>query len=87
LTFAQCNLAVDWRKVVFTDSKYFTYHYSDKASNSRIWCKLSEKPKAQVQKARMQVHAYAGLSFYGVTPLFVATGTSGLKKLFTNKQG
>lgn len=35
----------------------------------------------------MQVHAYAGLSFYGVTPLYVATGTSGLKNLYTDKQG
>ena len=38
---------------------------------------------ATVKKAH-KVHVYAGLSYFGVTPLFFVEGTSGVKNLPTS---
>jgi hypothetical protein len=38
-------------------------------------------------KKRQQVHAYAGIAWFGITPLFVASGTTGLKARFKDKTG
>lgn len=68
---------MDWKRVVFTDSKYWYYQYSDSARNKKTWAKASETPKIQVGKQKSAVHAYAGISYHGQTNLLFVSGTTG----------
>lgn len=79
LKFREDNLDLDWTRVVFTDSKYWVFQFSTSPRCGKVWCKQDAKPTGMVSKTKHQVHAYAGLTYYGVTPLFFVTGTTGLK--------
>jgi hypothetical protein len=41
-----------------------------------VWCKAGDKPVVGKCRKTLKVHVYAGISYYGVTPLFFVHGTS-----------
>lgn len=63
--------------MLFTDSKYWTYQFSNRASGKKAWVTHTSKPLRHVAKEKYQVHAYAGISYYGKTSLIFVTGTTG----------
>lgn len=48
------------------------------ASGKKAWVRHSSQPLRYTAKEKYQVHAYAGISYYGKTSLVFATGTTGL---------
>jgi hypothetical protein len=47
------------------------------ASGKKAWVTHSSKPLRYTAKEKYQVHAYAGISYYGKTSLIFVTGTTG----------
>ena len=76
---------MNWKRVMFTDSKYFYYTYQPTGRQSAVWCKFGDKPTMPTIKKSKKVHVYAGLTAFGVTPLFFVEGTSGAKNLPTSE--
>lgn len=52
-----------------------------------MWCRISDEPILPKMKKSQKIHVYAGLSYYGVTPLFFVEGTSGYKGVGTSVNG
>lgn len=75
---------MDWKSVMFTDSKYFHYTYQPQGRQAAVWCKAGEKPILPKLRKSQKVHVYAGISYYGVTPLFFVHGTSGARDIETS---
>jgi hypothetical protein len=84
--FARKYIGTNWQRVVFTDSKYWVYQYSDSASIKRKWVSKGEVPIIHKSKKKLQLHAYAGISYEGVTPLFAVSGTTGHKQSYVNSR-
>ena len=61
LAFARANRGRDWSRVIFTDSKYWVYHYAEGIVTSKRWSQADEQPVVKVAKSKQQVHAYAGI--------------------------
>ena len=85
LKFALAHIKTDWRRFMFSDSKYFYCYPPRKATGSKRWCK--EPAVLQQPKNNPAVHVYIGVTWYGPTELIVVTGTSDLHKVFTNCNG
>ena len=68
----------DWSNVVVTDSKYFWL--CPRGYGPKVWVRYGEEaPYAAAERNCYKVHAYAGVSKYGRTPLIVTVGTTGLQ--------
>lgn len=68
----------DWSNVVVTDSKYFWL--CPRGYGPKVWVRYGEEaPYEAAERNCFKVHAYAGVSKYGRTPLIVTVGTTGLK--------
>jgi hypothetical protein len=74
--YVEGNQNTDWKKVIFTDSKYWTFQFSYRNNMKKEWVELSDKPLKFVPKDKKQVHAYGGISYYGQTDLVFLSGTS-----------
>jgi transposase len=48
----------------------------------KVWAWPGLRPVLPKLKQGQQLHVYAGITRYGATPLFLATGTTGLKKSY-----
>lgn len=67
-----------WSLVVFTDSKIFWL--CPRGIGPKVWVLHGELPPTTSKFVNIQkIHAYAGVSKWGKTPLFVTNGTTGLK--------
>lgn len=80
LEFASKYRQLNWKRVMFTDSKYYHYIYQPSGRQTAIWCRKGDKPTMPTTRRVQKVHVYAGISYYGVTPLFFVQGTSGGSK-------
>ncbi len=76
-----------WRAVLFTDSKYFHMHPPRGNRACKAWGRSGQRQPLCIVKHPQAVHAYAGVSFYGTTKLYFATGTAGLKSKYFNRSG
>jgi hypothetical protein len=64
--------------MVVTDRKYFWL--SNKGPGNKEWVPFEDEPPTKVfEQNCFKVHAYGGVSKYGMTPLFVTVGSSGVK--------
>ena len=62
---------------LFTDSAIFTSDPTYKSNLGRAWGPRGDPPDQDVTQApRWKVHAYAGITRFGATPLLEVTGTS-----------
>lgn len=52
------------------------------ATRHKVWAWPGLRPVLPRLKKGQQLHVYAGITRYGATPLFLATGTTGLKKRY-----
>ena len=80
LQFARQNRGRNrkWSLVVFTDSKIFWLH--PRGIGPKVWVLHGEAPPTAPKFANThKVHVYAGVSKWGKTPLFITSGTTGLK--------
>ena len=77
LQFAKEYEGINWKHVCFTDSKMFTYQYTSTGSSRKFkWCMYGEIPVAEVAKKSEKVHVYSGITYYGMVPIVIVTGTS-----------
>ena len=86
VAFATANRSTRWKKVMFTDSKYFYLTQLAGRKGPKRWVLAGSKPVQAVVKFPSKVHVYAGVSFYGKTKLHFATGTTGLRSVFSKTQ-
>ena len=86
VAFATANRSTRWKKVMFTDSKYFYLAQLAGRKGPKRWVLAGSKPVQAVVKFPSKVHVYAGVSFYGKTKLHFATGTTGLRSVFSKTQ-
>ena len=78
MAFAKKWIRRDWENVVVTDSKYFWL--CPRGVGSKVWVLYDvEPPTETVEKNCFKVHAYAGVSKWGRTKLFVTVGTTGFE--------
>lgn len=68
----------------FSDSKIFfgggSYHAG---RNGRAWAKRGEPRQRDRRKAAHRAHVYAAVTPCGATPLYFATGTTGVKRTYS----
>lgn len=68
----------------FSDSKIFYGGGSYHAGRSgRAWAKRGQPRKRDRRKAASRAHVYAAVTPYGATPLYFATGTTGVKGTYS----
>jgi transposase len=78
LAFAKKWVRKDWDNVVVTDSKYFWL--CPRSVSPKVWVLYdAEPPIDTAERNCFKVHAYAGVSKWGRTKLFVTVGTTGFK--------
>ncbi len=61
---------------MYTDSKYWIYQFSNRNNMKKAWVKVQNKPLKYVPKDKKQIHAYGGITYYGLTDLVMVSGTS-----------
>ncbi len=61
---------------MYTDSKYWIYQFSNRNNMKKAWVKVQNKPLKYVPKGKKQIHAYGGITYYGLTDLMMVSGTS-----------
>jgi hypothetical protein len=86
VAFARQNRTRAWKKVMFSDSKYFYLHQLAGRKGPKRWVLAGTKPTQPSIKFPSKVHVYAGVSYYGKTELRFATGTTGLQSEFSKMQ-
>lgn len=72
---AFCQQQHDSDTLVAVDSTYLTL--SAQWRRRKMWVRKGTKPVVNKPNKSQQLHVYAGISKYGVTPLIRVTGTSG----------
>jgi transposase len=85
--FCKDNYRTAWRGVLITDSTmiYSKPSYRNKAARRHGWKLRGRKPVVPSNTAPVfKAHVYAGVSFYGKTPLVFVTGTHGVKSKYIN---
>ena len=87
LAFAKANLKTNWKLVLFTDRKKFSFKYPGVKVGNGKWLKGSEEHIASQVNHASTLNIYAGLSPYGMTLAQEVAGTKGLKTPFTNRMG
>jgi hypothetical protein len=87
LVFAKAKRKTNWKLVLFTDRKKFSFKYPGVKVGSGKWLKGSEEHLASQVNHAGTVNIYAGLSPYGVALAHEVAGTKGLKTPFKNKKG
>lgn len=50
MKFATKYKQLNWKRVVFTDSKYWVFQYSSTAQTGNVWCQADDKPVCGVAK-------------------------------------
>lgn len=76
---------VSWRRVMFTDSKYFQLYAKGKPGGR--WCTPSTRGTAGRQSHPIAVHVYMGVTMWGVTSLKFVTGTHKQPSPYTRASG
>ena len=76
---------VSWRRVMFTDSKYFQLYAKGKPGGR--WCTPSTRGTAGRQSHPIAVHVYMGVTYRGVTTLKFVTGTHKQPSPYTRANG
>ena len=87
LAFAKANLKTNWKLVLFTDRKKFSFKYPGVKVGNGKWLKGSEEHIASQVNHASTLNIYAGLSPYGMTLAHEVAGTKGLKTPFKNRKG
>ena len=87
LAFARANKKTNWRLVLFTDRKKFSFKYPGVKVDPGKWLKGSEEHIAPQVNHAGTVNIYAGLSPYGMTLAHEVAGTRGLATPYKNKKG
>lgn len=83
--FCNHNRRRAFKGVMFTDSKYFQMHALKGTNKLRRWeHKANGRRQHATPKSTLCVHAYMGVTYFGVTPLVFVTGTSNQKSAFIN---
>lgn len=78
LRFSKKWVRKNWDNVVVTDSKYFWL--CPRGTGPKVWVPYgSTAPVEAAERNCFKVHAYAGVSKWGRTKLFITVGTTGLK--------
>ncbi len=67
VSFCKKNLNRDYRKIAYSDSKYFVFTFSNGTSARKAWVGKDERPVSYLAKIKEQVHAYAAITYYGQT--------------------
>lgn len=68
----------------FSDSKIFFGGGSYHAGRSgRAWAKCGQPRQRDRRKAAYRAHVYAAVTPYGATPLYFATGTTGVNRMYS----
>lgn len=68
---------MDWKRVMFTDSKYWTFQFSNRGNAKKAWVDSKAKPIKYTAKDKHQLHAYAGITYYGATSLIFVSVSNG----------
>lgn len=76
---------VSWRRVMFTDSKYFQLFSRGKPAGR--WCTPDTRGTAARQSHPIAVHVYMGVTYWGVTTLRFVTGTHRHPKSYFKPNG
>jgi transposase len=79
LSFAQQHKSKPWTGVAFSDSKYFLMHPNKLGRARAYWGTKGETRTTAAVRHGSQVHVYAAVTYYGVTPLYHVSGTTGFK--------
>ena len=82
MDFARLNKGRDWTKVMFTDSKVWTFRFSTSSQKPQAWRKAGERASVSVAKGGQKVHAYGGICYQGLVGLFLVSGTTGVKSSY-----
>ena len=76
-SFCRSNARTIAAATMFTDSKYFEGALSRKSKLGRAWAPNGAPVELKLPAhAPYKLHAYAGITRYGATPLFEAAGTT-----------
>ncbi len=87
LNFCKANIKRNWSHVMITDRKKFSFSYPGSVVKRYQWLPKGQQRTASRPNHPQVVNAYAGITKYGVTKLFLVTGTSKLKTNFKNMKG
>ena len=87
MTFARANLRRNWKLVLFTDRKKFSFKYPGVKVGRGKWLKGSEEHLASQVSHAGTLNIYAGLSPYGMTVAHEVAGPKGVKTACKNKKG
>ncbi len=87
--FAVANKSRCWSHVMFTDRCKFHFRYPGTCVRASRWLRKSKKHEdGAFTAAHPSVYnVYGGVTRYGTTKLHPVTGTTGLKRNYTNKRG
>lgn len=75
----------DWGKVMAIDSTIF--RLGKQGGKRRVWRRKGSRLQRLVPSRGVKVHLYGGITAYGQTRLQRVTGTTGLKRRYSNKRG
>lgn len=75
----------DWGKVMAIDSTIF--RLGKQGGKKRVWRPKGSRAQRLVPSREVKVHVYGGITAYGQTGLHRVTGTTGLKRRYSNKRG
>ena len=70
-----------WRKTGITDSKYFLWQHVTSGKRKRGW-QTSDTPSVLTVQKSYQVHAYAMITYNGISDLKFVTGTTGQRSAY-----
>ena len=87
LTYANANLKVNWKLVLFTDRKTFSFKYPGVKVDNGKWLKGPEEHTSSHVDLASTINIYAGFSSYGMTLAHEVAGTKGLTTLCKNRKG
>lgn len=80
--FSKENARTPFTQWLFTDSSIFHLKPSKASRTLKYWGPVGERHFQEVTRDSRKVHVYAGVSFYGVTPLLYVEGTTGFRGEF-----
>jgi hypothetical protein len=85
--FCKHNKKRNWKHVMFTDSKAFTFKYVGSKVNRCTWVCKGKPWRAQKVSRPQTLHVYAGITPHGMTNVSIVTGTSKLHSPYFTKAG
>jgi transposase len=85
--FCKHNNKTNWRHVMFTDSKAFTFKYVGSKVSRCTWVCKGKPWRARKVSRPQTLHVYAGITPHGMTDISIVTGTSKLHSPYFTKTG